>query len=329
MLSISDTAQTLEAITAGVDPELFPMWNAHPLFGDFSRRLLPCVEKLADRHAVNTFAVMRGDDIHLLAACTASDEGASNYGLPIVLAPRHGLGGKQLKQAIAQAIEHIVALAGQTKGRKTLIMGAPTGQEPGAIDNACIGRLAAPTVRIHGIVDVADGEPAIHRNLRKSFRSLVNWGRDHLDMRYLNANNPDRDLLNDYAEFHAHISGGHAHSPAYWDVIWDEALSGRGELSLGYLQDGTLASGTFSTQAATTAYYTSGVYDREKFDLPLGHFPLFDAMVRAAQRGAGRFDLGEIVPLGAASSKEAQIGFFKKGFAERCELTLTWTMTAP
>ena len=79
--------------------------------------------------------------------------------------------------------------------------------------------------------------------------------------------------------------------------------------------------------AGGTAYYASGVYDRSRFDKPLGHFPVFDAMIRAGGRGVARFDLGEIVPRTAdADDKEVQIGFFKKGFTADFALINIWTV---
>ncbi|MEK7246395.1 MAG: hypothetical protein AAB223_10300, partial [Pseudomonadota bacterium] len=70
--------------------------------------------------------------------------------------------------------------------------------------------------------------------------------------------------------------------------------------------------------------YASGVYDRDRFEKPLGHWPVFDALVRAGRRGILRYDLGEVHPRGAASDKEVQIGFFKKGFTERIVIWFEW-----
>jgi len=80
--------------------------------------------------------------------------------------------------------------------------------------------------------------------------------------------------------------------------------------------------------AGSTTYYTSGVYEREMFDKPLGHFPVFDAILRAGERGTRVFDLGEIFPAGAAEEKEVQIGFFKKGFTSTFQLRTHWLVDA-
>lgn len=323
-LSILDTTTTLEKVVPGLDIDMFPNWNAHPLFGTFTRNLYATIDKLTAQHQDISFAVMDGDATQLIASCTLSDQEVSFYGLPVVLSPRRDLGAKQLKKAITAALDHLC-----TQGRNVLVLGSACGDGVSEIDDACIGRLASPHTRIHAMMDLSEGEQGIHKHLRKSFRSLVNWGRTNLKMTYVNADNQDRALLETYGAFHTQIAGGHEYPTLYWDVFWKEIVSGRGELSLGYLDDGTLVAGTFTTIAHNTAYYTSGVYDRERFDKPLGHFPVFDAMVRAAERGATQFDLGEIVPVELAPSpKEAQIGFFKKGFAERCDLMMTWALSA-
>ena len=59
--------------------------------------------------------------------------------------------------------------------------------------------------------------------------------------------------------------------------MFDWISSGRGELVLGYLGE-DLVAGTLVVDGATTALYASGVYDRDRFDKPLAHYPLWFAM---------------------------------------------------
>ena len=71
-------------------------------------------------------------------------------------------------------------------------------------------------------------------------------------------------------------------------------------------------------------YYASGVYDRERFDQPLAHWPLYDAIRRSGARGMRRFDLGELPAKGTVSDKEFNIGYFKRGFASQIDMHLVW-----
>lgn len=303
----------------------FPDWNAHPLFGDFSRRLYPTVRRDGWSFDDQSFVVISDDEPCLLAACTTNNQNVSMFGLPCVLALRKDLGAKQAKNCLRTAIEHISILS---NGGTAILHGGHFAGPLTPVDLACIDYQGRPSVHVHGVIDVANGEQEIHRSVRKSFRSLINWGRKNLSMTYVNAAAPDRQAFDAYCDFYRRTAGGSTHSESYWVVYWEEIVAGRGELSLGYLPDKGLVGGTFVVDGGRTSYYASGAYDRSLFDLPLAHFPIFDAAVRSGQRGQSTFDLGEIVPKGeaGASDKEVQIGFFKKGFAQSYDLRLAWTL---
>ena len=65
-----------------------------------------------------------------------------------------------------------------------------------------------------------------------------------LHMRYVNAENPDRALFDQMPAFHTRVAGAGARGDDYWEVYWNEIVAGRGEVSLGFMDDGALASGT-------------------------------------------------------------------------------------
>jgi hypothetical protein len=65
---------------------------------------------------------------------------------------------------------------------------------------------------------------------------------------------------------------------------------------------------------------------RERFEHPLAHWPLFDAILRAKARGLEWFDIGELRHRDDASDKEASIGFFKRGFTSRIEARTVWDL---
>jgi hypothetical protein len=112
--------------------------------------------------------------------------------------------------------------------------------------------------------------------------------------------------------------------------MFDWIAAGRGELVLGFLS-GELVTGTMAVDGNAATYYASGVYDRDRFDLPLGHWPLWLSMTRSAERGMQTFDLGDLPLPNAASPKEVAIGYFKRGFATTIATGIVWSWmpTAP
>ena len=97
---------------------------------------------------------------------------------------------------------------------------------------------------------------------------------------------------------------------------------------LGYLADGEMVTGTMVVDGAAQAYYASGVYDRERFDQPLGHWPLWLAVSRSAKRGMRVFDLGDLPLPESGSDKEFAIGYFKRGFATNIRTGITWKLVS-
>ena len=325
-LQIVDDPKRVEAAFRDADDRDFPDWNGHPLSGQFSRNLYAAINRQKPRYKLCAFCVVDGDKTVLMAPATYRAGTVSMFGLPMALAARHDLGAKRRKRVFAMAFEHLAAVDQARPPKFALISGCFGSNSQTAADLACIDRLAAPQSHIHAVIDTTQGERAIHREVRASYRSLINWGRAQLQMRYVNAENPDRTLFDQMRAFHTQISGAGARGSEYWEVYWNEIVTGRGEASLGFLDNGALAAGTAVIEAGGVSYYASGVYDREKFDKPLAHYPVYDSIVRAGQRGAILYDLGEVFPTGAADDKEVQIGFFKKGFTGAFRLRTSWSV---
>ncbi len=313
---------------AALDRTPFPGLNGHPLFGDFTRRLYRTIHPSG--YPDRSFVVAGEIGPAVAVACTVGTNEVSSLGLPAVVALRRDLDVSVAAKALTVAFEHLDRIGANDGASLARVRGGEAGHF-GPLDHICIARLAKPIAKMHAVVDLAGGEEAIRRGLRDSYRSLVNWGRKQMVMTYINGDNPDRAQFDAFPSLHSRIAGSGARGPDYWNVVWEEIARGDAELSLGRLADGSLVAGTLSVFTGGSAYYASGVYDRERFEKPIAHWPMFDALVRAAARGISRYDLGEVLPRGTASEKEVQIGFFKKGFTDRIVLWIEWhvSLTPP
>lgn len=309
----------LDAMTDADWPDV----DSHPLYGRFIRRLYPTVRPESRRDL--SFAVLAGAAPRLVVPCTAGDGLLSCFGLPITFIFRADVGTDERHALAARAFEHI-ALAAPAAGAEHALLrgGAPSAPFP-AVDAEAEARGAERIEVAHAIVDLTKSDDDLWRGVRKSFRQNVRWGRGHIRLAHVNESAFDAAACETYALFHAKVSGRVVHGPAYWAVIWEEIRAGRAELTLGRFDDGALVAGNIVTFAGRTAYYASGVYDRERFDKPLGHGPLYDSILRTRAKGATRFDLGEIpTPEQGANDKEVAIGHFKKGFTDTLETTVRW-----
>ena len=159
--------------------------------------------------------------------------------------------------------------------------------------------------------DLSLSEVALRRDLRRSYRSLINWGQRNLAL----VHGPD--LIFIYADFHAKVAGREVYDRAYWADLASR-FRNAGDLTLGYaVGQADPVAGLVVVDEGDTALYWSAVNDRDKFDKPMGHWPVFDAMLRAKARGMRYFDLGEFYEKGTVDEKTYGIGFFKKGFTSR------------
>jgi hypothetical protein len=294
-----------------------------PVYGAFGRAYFPAIHGEACRDF--SFAVTAGGAPVLLALCNLLDGTLGYFGLPLKLIPAAGASDAGQAEAVAAAVGHIDALARTQGAREIVVADIVSDRTLSPVGAACSARRARRLVKQHGLCDLAGDEAAIKRSLRKSFHSLVNWGRRNMRMAYVGKENPDRGLFDSAREFHARVAGRVTRPAASWDVMYRWLSAGGGELSLGYLDGGGLVAATMTVDGTDTSYYASGVYDRERFDRPLAHWPVFDAIQRSRARGMRFYDLGELPAKGEASDKEVNIGYFKKGFATGVETRVSWS----
>ncbi len=302
--------------------EAFQERNADPVYGDFARVYYPIVfgESLEDC----SFLVTDGGAPALFVQCSLREGVLSHYGFPVRFHFPAGVEAADALRCARLALGHMDDTAAAKGIREAHISGGPADGLLSPVDRACLDRAGRPELRMRAEADLSRPEEALRRDVRDSYRSLINWGRRNLRLVYVNAENPDRSLIDDYADFHARTAGRTVHGDATWAALFGHIAAGSGEATMGYLADGELVAGSMVVDGDHTALYFSAVYDRDRFDKPMAHWPLFDAMVRAKARGRRYFDLGEFFAQGTAGEKEYNIGFFKKGFTARHVTEVVW-----
>ena len=301
----------------------FSAIDAHPISGGFGRAYYPAV--FGDHRRKASFAVCEGDRILVIVPCTSGDRRLDYYGLPIRLFLRAGLEGGAAQRALAEAFSYLDTLVAEREVDEVIVRDDASVGQLSLVGKQCFNRHAAAALQLTGLCALDRGEAGIRQGLRKSFQSLVNWGQRNLTIESIDAKDPSRTLFTDYRKFHAAIAGRVTRSDRSWDAMFDWIAGGHGELVLGFLAPGELVTGTMVVDGVTHAYYASGVYDRERFDQPLGHWPLWLAMVHSMERGMGVFELGDLPMTGAATEKEIAIGYFKRGFATDIATRIAWS----
>jgi hypothetical protein len=325
-VSVVKAEDAVENFDAWRNDPAFSAIDAHPVYGAFGRRYYPAVFERGRRD--ESFAIVGKGQPLLLVPCTAGAEDLDYFGFPLRLFPRAGLNPETQAAAIEAAFVHLDGVVAEN-GLQRVTVGDDTGLGTlSPVGKQCLNRRSSAALRLTGLCDLQGGEAGMRKGLRKSFQSLINWGRKNLEIVVVGADLPDRAMFTRYQDFHRAVAGRTTRPDASWDAMFDWICLGRGELILGFLPGGELVTGTMVVDGTTTSYYASGVYDRDRFDQPLGHWPLWLAMSRAAERGIRQFDLGDLPLTGAASAKEIAIGYFKRGFATTIATSVAWHWTA-
>jgi hypothetical protein len=319
-------------LPAHADPEVFKRILADPAFaaietnphtGAFGRAYHPAIHGNRDC----SFSVVAKDAPALLCLCAPLDNKLGFYGLPLRLIARKDLDDDTRRAAINAAFQHLDDLMETHHLREMVLL---DDGEPGASHVAvvCHARAGTMSLRPVALVDLTVGLAGWRAALRKSSRSLINWGRRNLSISYVNKDAPDRVLFEKYRAFHAEVAGRITRAEGSWVVMYDWIVRGGGELVMAFLGERLVASSMF-IDGTEISIYASGVYDRTQFDKPLAHYPVWLGIERAQMRGMKWVDLGEVPPHGTVPDKEYQIGYFKRGFATNIKDTLVWRLASP
>jgi hypothetical protein len=306
------------AVSAILADPAFAELEAYPHSASFGRTYHAAV--YGDRDI--SFAIRAADLPVLVCLCAPLDGTLSFYSLPLRLCARPDLSETIHHAAVQAAFTHLDALAIK-HGTRDILVREQAASGLSVIGEACTSRGAQATPLQHACVDLTVGQASWRRALRKSSRSLINWGKRNLEMRFANRESPDRSLFSDVQRLHTNVAGRVTRSQNSWDVMYDFVAAGRGELIGGYL-DGELVAGSLFIDGTEICIYASGVYNRMLFDKPLAHYSVWLAIERAHLRGMKVLELGVVHDKGSVSDKEYQIGYFKRGFATHIDKHVVW-----
>lgn len=297
----------------------------HPMYGEFSRSFFPLAQM--DSSTEISFIISQNNIPIAWVDCSHNQEAISIFGFPLRVLWATFDENIQAKAAPA-IIAKLLEIAYERKIPTLHITGDDNHHRLGPISKACLDSGGVAKLHFHAISDLSETEEKLRQGLRKSYKSLINWGEKNIELLCINNSNPDRDIFNNYINFYAKIAKKQPHNLDVWNKIFEQITSHGGELIVGYSTscEGIIA-GNITIEENGTAYYFLGAYEREIFKNPIGHWPLYSAMINAKKRGNLRYDLGEFFSNDHENTKESSIGFFKKGFTKKHVSYSSWQLT--
>lgn len=163
-------------------------------------------------------------------------------------------------------------------------------------------------------IDLSLSEEEIKMNVRKSYKSLINWGQKNLDIRVYDAFNMTDEIMTEFENFHIAVSKRRTRSHESWMLQSKAVKSGLGYVVMGYY-DNKLVTATLVMNGEVDCYYGVCVNDRDLMaqHLPIGHYGLFKSILLAKEKGFRRFNFGDVSD--NPDPKVNEIVKYKRGFS--------------
>ena len=174
------------------------------------------------------------------------------------------------------------------------------------------------TARFSQIINLLAPETTLRSQLRKSYKSLINWGTKNLQLRLLDSSNAPAEAWEQFRQLHIEVAGRETRSKESWDLQLEMIRQKEAFAVLGDM-NGQLVTAALFIHSPKYCFYGVSASKRELFEKPLGHIILWTAILHAKKIGCQYFETGEqLFPNQGATPptpKELNISSFKKGFA--------------
>jgi hypothetical protein len=269
-----------------------------------------------------SFCLAKGGDVKLAVPCHNAGETLNFGGRPLEF-----LGHDHDKKTVTMAFDELLRRAKESGARSISVADRAADQALSVTGAEAFRRHGVPACRLNAVIDLSLAEETIRGQMRESYKSLINQIRRDMTFVVLARENADKKLFDDFRLFHRKVAGRQTRPVESWETQFEMVAAGCAELVLGYVGSHGLVSSALFTDFGETTSYAVAVYDRELFaNRSLAHANVYEGIIRAKRRRQVRFLLGNVPARGTLSDKEYSIGTFKKGFCDRLDIHIEWTI---
>ena len=250
--------------------------------------------------------VYEGNIFYIGMRSFSNDDTCSFFNQPINIFNLN-INSKQLNLAFNNFFQKLTEIKRNTNISKLYFYSHPI------LLSKLIDHIISSEIEIEPFVKLSLSEELIKMNIRKSYKSLINWGLSNLKIRIIDHSNFDKDIFNSFRDYHIQIAGRQTRSNMSWDLQLDAIKNKEAFLVLGHFNN-KLVSGAYIIHGSESVYYGVAVNDRELMsqNLPIGHATLYSSMIYAKEKKLNYFILGNSNE--SEDGKVKDINKYKKGF---------------
>lgn len=273
-----------------------------------------------------SFMLMRNDEpIACFLGAIVEGKGRKSllaYEVPCVLVGSHANLSSNERRLIEKEFDAIThAVDGEIRYRDFMLEGKISMLSQYLLTH---GARAKPT--FSRVIDLKDDTSLLKSNIRKSYRSLINWGMRELQPIVAGADRLTWEMMDAFRQLHIHEAGRETRSVSSWKRQFEMVKADDAFVVFGHLNDALVSAGFFDC-SKTNCYYGISASRRDLFDKPLFHSLLWTAVLHAKKIGCRWFEVGDQVfpehptePFPTA--KEQNISGFKSGFGGETRMFL-------
>lgn len=239
------------------------------------------------------------------------------YSLPSTYFEGNSLIKKSTKKLI---IEHFKKILTECK-EKIEFEDYLKGGKINIISEYLISKKAEIKHKIYKKIDLSQSENDLRQSIRKSYKSLLNWGEREIKIKFYDDKNISKDIFDLYKNLHFEVTEKKTRSDKSWEIQHDLIKSKNCFLVLGEYKKEIVSGGMFFNNGFV-CNYGSSVSKRELFHKPIFHNMLWSSFLFAKQKKFQSFLIqwGELKKKN--TKKEDSINLFKDGFGGENQLTL-------
>ena len=166
--------------------------------------------------------------------------------------------------------------------------------------------------------------------IRKSYKSLINWGLKELHPQIYDKDNITWNHIESFRELHIRVAKRETRTKSSWEKQFEMVKNGDAFIIFGKINEQLVSAGFFMINGSN-CYYGVSASRRDLFHKPIFHALLWKAIIFSREIGCRWFELGEQSflnhPLNPRSTKkERAISEFKAGFGGFMKLYLDITL---